>query len=42
MKNNIFVKTQLIPWRFFKSALSIDGTIIGNKLVKELDCAIDL
>ena len=36
MKNNIFVKTlnvnkELIRWKYFKAALSIDGTVIGNK-----------
>ena len=35
-KNNIFVKAlnvnkELSHWKFFKAALSIDGTIIGNK-----------
>ena len=47
MKKNILVKTlnvteELSRWEFFKAALSIDETIIGNKWVKKLDCAIDL
>ena len=47
MKNNVFVKTlnvnkELSRRKLFKPALSIDGTIIRNKTVKKLDCAIGL